>query len=76
MTSFQGITIGLILSTPAIGPKLSISFSSMEKGIQIQESNLGNQLLRKMGWTGEGGLGKTGTGLGNFLWFVFKNGDS
>lgn len=40
-----------------------ISASSKGKNDKIQDSNLGNQLLRKMGWSGEGGLGKTGSGI-------------
>lgn len=30
---------------------------------EIADTNIGNQLLRKMGWTGQGGLGKLGTGI-------------
>ncbi|XP_039251894.2 uncharacterized protein LOC120329356 [Styela clava] len=32
-------------------------------GQKISDTNLGNQLLRKMGWKGQGGLGKTGSGI-------------
>jgi len=36
---------------------------SYETAAKLDQSNLGNQLLRKMGWTGEGGVGKHGTGI-------------
>ena len=45
------------VSTVEKGDLVKAAYHSASK---IDESNVGNQLLRKMGWTGSGGLGKDG----------------
>lgn len=40
--------------------KTDLVKESYEKSQKIDESNIGNKMLRKMGWTGVGGLSKTG----------------
>ena len=41
----------------------STAAASMTLETKLDESNKGHQLLKKMGWKGEGGLGKEGTGI-------------
>ncbi|XP_001629432.2 NF-kappa-B-repressing factor [Nematostella vectensis] len=42
--------------------KTELTMKAYEEASVIPESNLGNQLLRKMGWKGSGGIGKEGQG--------------
>ncbi|XP_065661632.1 NF-kappa-B-repressing factor [Hydra vulgaris] len=43
--------------------KSNLIKSTYYQSPKLQETNLGNQLLRKMGWSGAGGLGKDGCGI-------------
>uniref|UniRef100_H3AMQ3 NFKB repressing factor n=1 Tax=Latimeria chalumnae TaxID=7897 RepID=H3AMQ3_LATCH len=53
----RGCSEEAISRNQILGRSSSLSFKQ-----QIKEDNIGNQLLRKMGWTG-GGLGKEGEGI-------------
>jgi hypothetical protein len=41
--------------------------------VPIAAHNVGHQLLRRMGWTGVGGLGKSGDGIGDPIVAIYKN---
>ena len=43
-------------------PKADLVSKAYEKAPSISDDNIGNQMLRKMGWTGSGGIGKDGQG--------------
>lgn len=42
--------------------KTDLVSKAYEKAPSISDDNIGNQMLRKMGWTGSGGIGKDGQG--------------
>lgn len=42
--------------------KTELVSKAYEKAPSIAEDNIGNQMLRKMGWSGSGGIGKEGQG--------------
>ena len=44
-------------------PKNDLVKSTYYQAPKLPESNLGNKLLRKMGWSGSGGMGKDGCGI-------------
>lgn len=48
-------------SAPCVSRSELVS-KAYEKAPSIAEDNIGNQMLRKMGWTGSGGIGKEGQG--------------
>ncbi|XP_078350233.1 NF-kappa-B-repressing factor-like [Oculina patagonica] len=48
-------------SAPCVS-KTELVSKAYEKAPSIAEDNIGNQMLRKMGWTGSGGIGKDGQG--------------
>jgi len=48
-------------SAPCVS-KTDLVSKAYEKAPSISDDNIGNQMLRKMGWTGSGGIGKDGQG--------------
>ena len=48
-------------SAPCVS-KTKLVSKAYEKAASISEDNIGNKMLRKMGWTGSGGIGKEGQG--------------
>ena len=48
-------------SAPCVS-KTELVSKAYEKAASISDDNIGNQMLRKMGWTGTGGIGKEGQG--------------
>lgn len=48
-------------SAPCVS-KTELVSKAYEKAPSISDDNIGNQMLRKMGWTGIGGIGKEGQG--------------
>ena len=55
-TSFSGAPVG------TLGAQSRFSLEAYEKAPSNSDDNIGNQMVRKIGWTGSGGIGKDGQG--------------
>ena len=55
-------------SAPCVSRSELVS-KDYEKTPSIAENSIGNRMLRKMGWTGSGGIGKEGQGRADGSWY-------
>ena len=62
-------------SKPAVS-KSELVTKAYENAEKISEDNIGNQMLRRMGWTGIGGVGKDGQGRSDPVMAVGVDGKS